>query len=177
MFEREVTSAVWGFSPTLFMVGSILHVISVAFPHWLASMHAHMGLWNACTVTSQERAGQDDLVTDHCVGITDALNSGDHSWMRVVQGLEIAATVFVLMGLVTGLMRVNLQNTIWQIACGLSSIIAGVLSISGAATFVRNYSSIPDQSLSWAFIFNAVSGPLCVVAGPILILDALVHKS
>ncbi|KAK7502967.1 hypothetical protein BaRGS_00005916 [Batillaria attramentaria] len=171
MFEHDASSIVWGVSPTMFMVGGVCHVISIAFPHWLATPEAHLGLWNYC-VTAKA-----DGEHEECVDITHALNAVDHSWFRAVQGLEIAATVFVLTGLVTGLMRVNLSNNIWQIACGLSAVVAGVMSVSGTIVFAKNYTSIRDQMLSWAFVFNAVSGPLCFLAGPILIVDAILHKS
>lgn len=58
-----------------------------------------------------------------------------HSWYRAVQGLEIVATVFVLASIVTGLMRVNLGQSIWQTACGASAFSAGRKSNPYILTF------------------------------------------
>ncbi|XP_076456407.1 uncharacterized protein LOC143290777 [Babylonia areolata] len=165
MFETDAKSALWGISPILLVVGSLYHVTSIAAPHWLANSTAHWGLWNYCPVEGG------------CVSITEELNGIDHSWYRAVQGLEIAATVFVLTALVTGLMRINMGQRIWQTACGLSAVVAGVFGLSGVAVFGWNYQSIPEQVLSWAYMFNAASSAMCLMAGPVLILDVTLHRT
>ena len=44
-----------------------------------------------------------------------------------MQGVEIVATVLVACSLITGLMKINLGNRLWQMACGLSALLAGEL--------------------------------------------------
>ncbi|KAK7091627.1 uncharacterized protein [Littorina saxatilis] len=166
MFETHARTVIWGLSPTMLIVGSFYHVMSIATPHWLSNNTAHMGLWSYCS--------REDGT---CVGITEMLNENDHaSWFRAVQGLEIAATVFVLVAIVTGLMRANLGHTIWQTAAGVSAIVAGGIGVAGVTVFGKNYQDLPGQQLSWAYVFNAASSGLCLLSGPVLILDSILYK-
>lgn len=184
MFETDSRTALWGISPILLVVGEVFHVCSLAAPHWLANSQSNMGLWTYCTRSVAPAASEtgftEPLINVHCVKVNHVLNNnsaGDYSWFRAVQGVEIAATVFVLTSLVTALMRVNLGHRLWQIACGLSALIAGAFGTTGAIVFGKNYGSITDLTLSWAYVFNAASSAALLVSGPILIGDALLNTS
>ncbi|XP_025092928.1 uncharacterized protein LOC112563291 isoform X2 [Pomacea canaliculata] len=109
---------------------------------------------------------------------TTPLGSNTHywGWYRTVQGLEIAATVFVLTALVTGLMRVNLGHNIWQTACGLCAFAAGIFSVAGSVVYGKNYTDFSNVTLSWAYVFNVVSGSMTLASGPIMVVDAIVYS-
>ena len=55
--------------------------------------------------------------------------------------------------------------------------VAGVMAAAGVIVFSKNCWEIKDQTLSWAFVFNAVSCGMSLLAGPVIILDSLLQKS
>ena len=56
--------------------------------------------------------------------------------------------------------------------------VAGVLGAAGVIVFWKNCDKIEGlQTVSWAFVFNAVSCGMILLAGPVLILDCMLHKS
>ena len=55
--------------------------------------------------------------------------------------------------------------------------VAGVMAAAGVIVFSKNCGEIKDQTVSWAFVFNAVSCGMSVLAGPFIVLDSLLQRS
>jgi hypothetical protein len=78
MFEYDASSALWGVTPILLVVGGIFHVISIGAPHWLAKEHVHMGLWTYCNSSVSRVKDKTDFVNpvvEHCSAVNIHLNA------------------------------------------------------------------------------------------------------
>ena len=51
------------------------------------------------------------------------------------------------------------------------------MAVAGVIVFSKNCGEIKDQTVSWAFVFNAVSCGMSLLSGPFIILDSLLQRS
>ncbi|XP_035826416.1 uncharacterized protein LOC101863032 isoform X2 [Aplysia californica] len=158
MFDASDKTVVWGWSPIGLFIGLVFHVISIACPGWMENTDVRVGLWRLHCEQEGCQGGAEDLFSS-C------------RWYTAAQVLESCATLCVALCAAAGLLRVNLGQPRYQSACALCALLAGILSLIGCAVFGFGQPRPPSLNLSYAFVFNVVSGSLCVLCSPVLYLD------
>lgn len=48
--------------------------------------------------------------------------------------------------------------------------------MAGSVVYGKNYTDFSNVTLSWAYVFNVVSGSMTLASGPIMVVDAIVYS-